>query len=272
MSTQPIEIRAATPEDYPAFASLFDELGIDDPTPARGRFEAALRPRMFVAVEGARVVGYALHELLEGVGYVRNLVTAPDHRRRGIGRELMEHLRRLFDDHGASTWCLNVEPSNEGAIALYRRCGLDVAYDARSLRFPMDVARPRESPGPALEIGAIDPEQDAELERRFGLIPGQLASAREQAGRELLVFASAGQPVGLAVFDPSFPGAFPFRLEQPELALAIIAYFRRRAPSRARWVQVVVEDDEPLTAYLLEHGATMALHFVHMRGPLRTVG
>jgi ribosomal protein S18 acetylase RimI-like enzyme len=268
MTVNPTKIRAATLEDYEVFTRLFAELGIDDPIPSRSRYASELLPRMFMATEDAQVVGYALHEKLDGVGYVRNLVTAPEHRGRGIGRALMQHLRHFFEDHGASLWCLNVEPTNTAAVGLYRRCGLEVAYEARALRLAMNAVLERDPSAPDVDVRTIDPSLDTQLERRFGLIAGQLASARTKAGRDVLVFSVAGQPVGLAVFDSSFPGAYPFKLEQPRLVPAALAYFRRRAPPHARWIQVVVEDDDALAADLIARGATLAVHFVHMRGQL----
>jgi ribosomal protein S18 acetylase RimI-like enzyme len=277
------EIRSATLGDYEAFASLFPELGVADPVPDREGYARALQSRMFVATQRERVVAYALYERLDGVGYVRNIVVAPDQRGRGLGRALMEHLRLFFSRHGASAWCLNVDPKNTAAVALYRRCGLELAYEAHALRIAMNadlagcgMTQTHSSelhaacsvPAPEVDIHTIDPEHEAELEHRFGLIAGQLSSARTQVGRDLLVFRVAGQPVGLAVFDPRFPGAFPFRLDHPRLLPPIIRYFRRRAPPRAQWVQLVAEDDPTLTETLLAMGATVAVHYVHMRGSL----
>ena len=265
-------IRAARPDDYAAFARLFTELGVDEPTPSRDAFSRDLRPRMVVASEGSEgseIMGYALHELLDGFGYVRNLVTAPEHRRRGIGRALMEHLRELFTSHGASSWCLNVMPSNTAAVRLYRDLGFELAYTSRAMRIPMDVALPQ-SDAPPLEVRPIEASMEAELEHRFGLVPGQLSSARTQhRDSDLLAFVVEGETVGLAVFRAAFPGAFPFRLERTDAAAPILETFRRRAPPRARWVQVVVEDDDALLQHLLELGATVAMEFVHMRGLLR---
>jgi ribosomal protein S18 acetylase RimI-like enzyme len=267
-----MQIRPARLEDYEAFARLFAELGVDDPTPEHDRFERDLMPRMIVATDGTVVLGYALHELLEGVGYIRNLVTAPAARRRGVGRALMQALREIFEADGASSWCLNVMPSNAPAVALYRSCGLEIVYTSRAMRIDMGTTLPPSDESADFAVGLIEPADDAELEEQFGLIGGQLASAREKkaGGRELdlLVFTAAGRSIGLAVFDPRFPGAFPFRLERPDLLPRILAYVRRRAPPRAHWIQLVVEDDDVLYQRLLELGANTALEFVHMRGML----
>lgn len=260
-----MQIRPAALGDYEAFASLFGELGIDDPVPPREAFADDLQRRMIVALEGAEVVGYASFERLKDVGYVRNIVTAPSRRGRGIGRALMEHLRSSFVEAGAQSWCLNVKPENGPAVALYRRCGLEIVYDAYALR----VARnfPLRTGGTELEVSAIRPEHEAEHEARFGLAAGELASARGKTSRELLLFSQGADPVGLAVFKPRF-GAFPFRVREPRLGPVMLEQVRRRCAPDLDFVVVVAEDDEGLRDALLAHGARITMSYVHMRGLL----
>jgi ribosomal protein S18 acetylase RimI-like enzyme len=119
-----VETRSATVDDYDAYVALFAALGVDEPVPSRERFAADIVARMLIACDGGEAVGYALLEHLAEVGYVRNLVSSPAHRRRGIGRALMVAMRERFVARGARAWCLNVKPDNLPAIALYRECGL----------------------------------------------------------------------------------------------------------------------------------------------------
>ncbi len=63
----------------------------------------------------------AVDDAYAGVGQVGNLYTAPDHRREGIARHLLDVLqhdvRRL---HDIERLVLFVEEDNDGARALYR--------------------------------------------------------------------------------------------------------------------------------------------------------
>jgi ribosomal protein S18 acetylase RimI-like enzyme len=261
-----VPIRAAHRDDYDAYARLFPHLGVDDPLPSRDRFAADLVPRMLIATDGDEIVGYALYELLAGTGYVRNLVTAPAARRRGVGAALMDALRLHFRGHGAADWCLNVKVDNTAAIGLYRRCGLAPRYRSASLRLPSEAALP--APPPELAIAPIDPDEDAALEPGFGLLAGQLASARAKLGRQLLALRRGDDVLGVAVFMAEIPGAFPFRVAAPALGLAFAAHLRGLVPAGAPWLQLGIEDDAALRAALVAAGARLQFEIVHMRGAL----
>lgn len=260
-----MEIRDATEDDYDAYAHLFVELGVDDPVPERAWFAAEQVGRTIVATDGGEVIGYALYEVLADTGYVRNLVTDPRHRRRGVGRALMDELARRFRARGCTAWCLNVKPDNVAAIALYERCGMRVAYRAYTMRLPRE-APPVDVPRD-LEVRTVAPADDANVERAMGLLGGQLASARTRAAREVLGLYRGGALAGVAVFVTSVPGAFPFRVTDPALGPPFAQRLRERVPG-APFVQAVVEDDDALRDALAAAGAYVALAIEHMRGPL----
>jgi ribosomal protein S18 acetylase RimI-like enzyme len=261
-----VQIRDATIADYDAYVRLFAELGIADPIASRERFAAEIMPRTFVAVQpGGVVVGYAVYELLADVGYTRNVASDPMLRRTGIGTALMAALRARFVGAGATTWCLNVKPDNAAAIGLYERCGMSVAYRATTLRIASDVALV--APPAELALAVAGPGDDEHTEHLLHLLRGQLASARARPSRQVLHLRRGGEVVGVGVFVDSFPGAFPFRVTAPELGVPFVGLLRALAPDRP-YIQVVVEDDEPLRAALLAAGAHVYLEIQHMRGSL----
>jgi GNAT superfamily N-acetyltransferase len=262
-----VEVRAATADDHDAYAALFPELGVDDPVPSRSRFVDEVVPRALVATEGGAVVGYATYEVLAELGYVRNLVTDPAHRRRGVGGALMEELRRRFAGAGATAWCLNVKPDNASAIALYERCGMRRAYLAQALRLPASV--PLAPPPADLRLDPVEPDEDEAVEAALAVPRGQLASARARTSRQVLQLRRGQALLGVAVFSAHIPGAFPFRVVDPALGPALLAHLRPLAPPGAPHVQVVVEDAPALRDVLLALGARMHMETAHMNGPLR---
>jgi len=265
--TGAVQIRDATLDDYDAFVPLFGQLGVDDPVATIDRFERELVPRMIVATLDDALVGYVLYEVLSDVGYIRNLVSDQRHRRRGIATALMEELRRRFVAAGATSWCLNVKPDNVPAIALYQRFGLRTAYRSSILRLASDA--PPVDPGADLELREVPPDDDEAVEAATGLLRGQLASARAKQTRTLLQLRRGDAIVGVGIFLDTIPGAFPFRVTVPELGPPFLERLRALAPPGASFVQIGVEDDQPLRAALLARGATMHLEIEHMRGPLR---
>ena len=261
-----LAVRDATPADYDAYSRLFPELGVDDRLPSQQRFPDELLARTVVADDDGTIVGYALCEVLADVGYIRNLVSDPERRRTGIGVALMAALRDRFLARGATAWCLNVKPDNAAAVGLYERCGLRAAYRSWTLRVPSAVQLP---PIPT-NVTIVDSpsEDDAVIEPKFGLLRGQLASGRSRPSRRCVQLRRDEEPVGIGIFSPAIPGAFPFRISDPALAAAFLAHLRAIAPADATHVQVVVEDDVPLHDAILALGGYLLLEILHMRGPL----
>jgi ribosomal protein S18 acetylase RimI-like enzyme len=261
-----IAVRDATPDDYDDYARLFPELSVDDPVPARDFFVAELAPRTVTAVDGGATVGYALYEVMGTLGYVRNVVTDPAHRRRGVGAALMADLRARCLAAGARTWALNVKPDNVAAVTLYERCGMTTAYRTHVMRIAAD--HPLAPAPPDVTLAPADPADDAVLEARFGIPGGQLTSARGRASREVLVIRRGADVVGACTWMPHVPGAFPFRLADPSLAGAVASLLRARTPPDKPWLQLTAEDDELLHRAVMALGARLEIELLHLRGSL----
>ena len=78
-----------------------------------------------VAEEDGKTVGYIGSYYCSPEGYITNVAVAPEMRRRGIGRALIEELIRRGRELSLSFWTLEVRESNEGAIALYSALGFE---------------------------------------------------------------------------------------------------------------------------------------------------
>src|SRR5579871_3487714 len=90
-------VRPAVPDDYEHFLAFLPELGLPgDPTPDSAQWEAEWLPHTsFLEIDGV-VAGYAVLRVLKGTGHVFHLVTAPSHRRRGVGIALMDHMAAVL--------------------------------------------------------------------------------------------------------------------------------------------------------------------------------
>jgi len=261
-----VAIRPASGSDYPAFATLFPELGVDDPIPTRETWESVLAPFTWVAVAGDGVVGYCYVQRYEDTGYVRNVVVSPAARRRGIGRSLMLFAARRLRDEGKTYWRLNVKPDNQAALALYDGMGLRLHYRATALVLPW--AALGALPADAGHVRPLTAAREKVLEEAFDLPRGQLRHARG-LGRLLLeaVRGADERPVGLAVFDPNFPGAFPFRVVDTDVVGSLLGSMRAHVPSD-ELVYLVAEDDARLTETLTRVGASVRLEILHLKGTL----
>jgi ribosomal protein S18 acetylase RimI-like enzyme len=148
-SESKIKARDATTEDAAGIHSLARELaetvGDEPPTEeaVRVRLEELLdepRARVLVAENEAGIVGgvsfWIKPDLAHGdtVVEVPMLVIAGDHRRAGVGKLLMEEVRNVASDNGASQIELVATRSNVTAREFYRSLGF-VEADVVSLEF-----------------------------------------------------------------------------------------------------------------------------------------
>jgi ribosomal protein S18 acetylase RimI-like enzyme len=262
----PVTLRLAAADDYPAFVRLCPELRTDDPIATLAAWTTGIAPATWVATIQDQVVGYCYVQEYSDTGYVRHVVVDPAVRRQGVGRTLMTTVADRLRAHGKKFWRLNVKPDNVAAIALYTGMGLQAKYRAKSFRLPWKGFQKIPLFGATVRV--VTPERDVALEDFFSLPRGQLTESR-RLGRALFEAMTADglSPVGLSAFNPSFPGAFPFRVVDPRVAGDLLAAMRVMVPDDET-VNLVAEDDEPLAALLLQVGADLKMEIVHMTGAL----
>ena len=260
-------VRPATPDDYEAFASLCPQMGSDDPTPSEEIWRSTMVSGTRVAMIGSGVVGYCYFQELADGGYVRNVVVDVAARRRGVGRALMQAAAEELLAHGKTSWRLNVKPDNEAAIRLYEWFGMRTAYAGKAFLLPWRAVAAMPSYGATVKLAG--PDRDTVLEDAFTLPRGQLTRSR-QTGRTIFEAIADNAPssiLGLADFNPRFPGAFPFRVVDPRVARDLLTAMRALVPDDQA-VNLIAEDDEPLAALFMEAGATLRMNILHMVGPL----
>ncbi|OWU78992.1 GNAT family N-acetyltransferase [Phaeobacter sp. 22II1-1F12B] len=69
--------------------------------------------------------GFALARVLFDEAELLTIATHPDHRRQGIGYELMQAWQNICAEKGATRALLEVAADNTAARALYARCGYE---------------------------------------------------------------------------------------------------------------------------------------------------
>jgi ribosomal protein S18 acetylase RimI-like enzyme len=265
--------RPARPDDHAAFVRLFPELAVDDPIMGKERFVAELMPTTIVAVgpEGddpAQIVGYAYFQIIRELAYVRHIVTAPQARKQGVGRVLMAEIASRARAAGCTGWCLNVKPENTAALALYGRVGLQRVHESHALRIEWSLVGPSSELDATVTARVIEPSDDARVEPAMKLHDGQLSASRAMEGRVLIGLFEGEIPVAMTLFDPRFPGAYPFRAVRPELAFVLLRAIRPYARPSDDFVNIVIEGHPDLANALLSAGATLRMESHHMKGPL----
>jgi ribosomal protein S18 acetylase RimI-like enzyme len=111
-------VRPATPADYPAFVRFFAELGTGDAPLPEPRWRSFALPNSLFFERGRQTVGYCMFEVLSETGYIRHLVVAPEARGSGVGRAIMDELRRRFCAQrcALSPWQMLVKRCSSNAL------------------------------------------------------------------------------------------------------------------------------------------------------------
>jgi GNAT superfamily N-acetyltransferase len=250
-------------------ARLFGELETGDPPFSRERWDGEMARQSWVAEAEGAVVGYLFGQPLEGVGYVRHVAVDPAARRRGVGRALLQAAAARFAEGGARAWCLNVKPDNAPAIALYESVGMRAVHRSWGLRLAWSCldAWPASAEASPLHVARIEAESAGAWEEAFAIPSGLLSHALALA-RVVVGAQRVGERVGVASFDPSFPGCSPYCAADGEVARALLAAVRLHREPRYDGLKLFVERDAALVSSLVDRGATIALDALHLRGAL----
>ena len=123
-------MRRATPEDLDALMALEDAIYPDDAWSRASMAAELANPHGYYLVEtGAddEVVAYAglLAPLGTGQGDIQTVTVAPEARRQGLARSMMQRLLDEARRRGAEELFLEVRVDNEAAQALYRELGFE---------------------------------------------------------------------------------------------------------------------------------------------------
>lgn len=118
-------IRRAQAQDLPEMLALEQECFLDPWTAEVLLMDvcASEYNRYYVLAGGGRILGYAgMNQVLDEV-HIRKICVAPDMRRQGYARLLLEEMERRAVQNGAVALTLEVRRSNAAAIALYEGFG-----------------------------------------------------------------------------------------------------------------------------------------------------
>ncbi|MEW5826705.1 MAG: GNAT family N-acetyltransferase [Candidatus Bipolaricaulota bacterium] len=129
-----MEVRRLGVDDAPLAQAVWADVRNGDTSGDAFAQWLACDERLFVAaLDAGRPVGFALGYVLERTDALRRMVllyeieVAKAHRRRGVGRRLVEEVKAIARAYGAGKiWCV-AEAGNQAARALYTSTGSEEA-------------------------------------------------------------------------------------------------------------------------------------------------
>lgn len=149
-----LQIRPATEDDAEVLFDLILELASyeklseavtgDAEVLRRSLFEEKAAEALLLETSDGEAIGYAIFfttfstfECRSGI-WLEDVYVRPEHRRGGIGREVMEHLARLAEQRGHVRLEWVALDWNEPAINFYEKLGAETLDDWRVFRLERD--------------------------------------------------------------------------------------------------------------------------------------
>ncbi len=249
-------IRPAEKSDYVRIAALSAELGSLDAFPEREDWLRRVAPHTLVAA-GSTAAGYIVAQPEGDVAVLSALVVAPEHRRRGLARLLMDAAAQTLRDAGRQRWRLNVKRTNDAAIRLYERAGFVTAGSTLVVRIDRAVS---ERLRPSRETKVV-PVADAQI------LPADRPLVRAP-NEPWLGITLHGQLIGYCRVLPQYPSLKPFRCASPDHARHLLEAAWLTLLQPATSLLVALDDAPDLGGELLRCGATIELDIVRMTGAL----
>ncbi|MEP7120267.1 MAG: GNAT family N-acetyltransferase [Byssovorax sp.] len=264
-------VRVATPDDHPAVARLFLELGVPDPPPTLDDFTRVMLPRILVLDGGGEVLGYGYWQVYGRTAHVTHLVIDPGFRGRRAGLLLMRAVRERAVAEGCERWYLHVKRDNTPAIRLYERCGLRTELETWSVRlgWTQIASLPLSRAAVALPVFTPTPDDDAAIAACFGIDVERLARLRSW-GRRIFVALREGEAiVAFSAFDPTASSAHSFRITRRELVRPLLEALRAHAREGGpETLHFPIEGDRALVDALVAAGAEIVFELLRMEAEL----
>lgn len=120
-----LRIRKMNKEDIPAVVEI--EKQVYNYPWSEGIFKDCFTAgyKCWVCEDMEKVVAYAILSLAAGEAHIMNICVDPAEQKQGIGQKMVEKLIEAVRDRKINSMFLEVRPSNNTAIALYKRLGFN---------------------------------------------------------------------------------------------------------------------------------------------------
>jgi ribosomal protein S18 acetylase RimI-like enzyme len=228
-----LTLRDATLDDLPAIAGLREAVGwgVQEWALRAVIGQADARCVLVVAADGA-VAGVGSGIVYGPMGFVGNMITAAEHRRRGVGSVILQAITDFLEDAGCVRLELNATSDGRPLYERhgFRSVGTSVsAHVTRAAELaPHPDVRVREAAASDLDaIAAYDhPRFGGDRRRILGMV------LADPEGR-CLVAEQDGGLVGYGCLRPDAGRIGPFLADEPSVAATLLAAGFERAPEAA---------------------------------------
>lgn len=259
VSATRVKLRDATPEDLPALAGLRESVGWGVQEWALRAVLESRRGTYRVAEDSDGAVIASGSGMVYGpLGVVGNMIVAPEHRRRGLGAQILDAILEHLDRAG----CVRQELyATAAGRPLYQRHGFTLTEPGSHVRLPRSAfATDAGAADPATQVRRGGPADLARLASydtpRFGGDRSELlARMLADDDRPLALAQTGGEGVvGYAWLRPDGERIGPLLADRPAIAEALVRRAFAWAPSVTELTINLPTSNRPGMAWLAERG------------------
>ena len=247
-------IRKMRREDWDEYHKLDSEIFPDDMT-EREPFMRRLEKEGFFALEVEDRLAGTLRLNIYGDegGHLASIGVAKRHQGKGFGKALMQYALDWFRERGVTHVHLYTQDFNTTAQGLYRRFGFEVSGTTWSYSVPY----PSISPSGSCACQRIREEEiDRVAEKYPDALPASQIRRFLSSDRYVVLTLKDGQHriIGAGRFTPSFPGCFPFLLDDLECFDDFIAGIKQFSQPEFDYVRIIFTDYPDLARLCEQRG------------------
>ncbi|MBN2230468.1 MAG: GNAT family N-acetyltransferase [Candidatus Thorarchaeota archaeon] len=213
MPNEPM-FRKMTEADWEAFHA-FDRSAFPDDSMSEEFFFRRLERDGFYSLDvGEEIVGQLIIAPFgENEGHLGRIAIAPTHQGKGYGKYLMRKAMELFKEQGYRRVHLYTQDHNTIAQGLYKQFGFEKSGTSWHYFVPLDTL----SPSGEYHCQPVQENEIDSVGERYESLPSlQIRRLLEFPENPVLILKdSEGNLKGACRFTPSFPGCFPFEVDEP---------------------------------------------------------
>ncbi len=254
-------------EDWERLHELEKEIFEDDLFTEEQFIDRIEKGNFFALDIDGKIVGeLAVERFGEDGAHLGRIGVARSHQRQGLGTYLMECAINWFkNEKNITTVHLYTQDHNVAAQSLYKKFGFDVSGTTWHYFVPFAGLEPQGK----YSCQEIQDDEIVAVSEMYPTLPAVVIRRCIQSNKcHALAFKnSGGMIVGAARFTPSFPGAFPFEIEDVNYFDDFISGMQKFSLPEFDYVRTVFTDNEDLAevcesrGYHLHHRLfKMSLH------------
>ena len=251
--TEEPEFRKMTKEDWRAFHD-FDLLSFPDDAMSEEFFLKRLERDGFFSLDlnGEMVGQLVVAPFGENEGHLGRVAIAPNHQGKGYGKVLLRKAMDWFKTENLTKVHLNTQDHNQVAQGLYRQFGFERSGTTWHYFVPIETLNPKHE----YTCQRILPEEIEQVGKKYSSLPAiQIKRLLEFPENPVLTLKDKeGGIKGVCRFTPSFPGCFPFEIDDIEAVDDFLIGLSPYALPSFEYYRITFYDNEMLAQLFLERG------------------